>query len=522
MMRKDDTQSDGETPSKCSHVVHGMPDRYHSTDHDADSFDETCAIKIRNTKKPPPSPPLSLLKSPPPTVVSPSLSSIPFASIEEDTFFVDTFDDEFIRQQKEILSVIKRQQQQYVPPDHHLHRQQQQCSQASHLEQAVAPSPTKSRGSKHHVVSHSGSHYSNNGGSRSCSHQTPTTATCSTQPSSNNSSSGVVFSTPLSAKLDSQHQLDSSRRESRSQTDCEMDLSIFLNDVDMIREQQRILDQIQRRQHRASCQPMEGTRTATTTSTIPTNASLQTYINHTIDQMDQRAVHFAEASMFTRSTTPLVGRETTSVTQSQLSHDQPMSSLEQERHQESYRSASSSLLAPTTISTGGSASSKQRQRHPGKDGDLQDKLGKAFGGRSEKSFEALTTARSLRHPVVDDHVFKIGKHKSLRLQGTRKAYDAISNGTAMIVQCATCRTILQVAASAKLLYCSLCENVTPVRLAKELPVLDPQYRHQHHHHHHNRDGGGDDDSHLDARLSRIIQQQEEDVAYARKLAKMSR
>jgi hypothetical protein len=490
MMRKASPPSGGGMPFRSSHVD-GMRHQGQPTDDAARNGGETFETKPRNAKGLP-SPP-SLLKSPPPTVVSPSFPLMPFASIQEDASFVDTFDEEFIRQQEEILSIIQSHQQQQLP-DEHMHRQKER-SQTSYLEQTVESWPTKNRGSKGNVYSRSGSNYSHDSGTSSGSHHTGTTATCSTQPSSNNNAS--VVSTPQSTKSDSDHRLYSFPKESRSQADFEVDVSVHLHDVDLIREQQRILDQFQRSKQPVLLRNAEDDRTAPSTS-------LQCYINHTMDQIEQQTVHFAETSMFTGSSTSAQGRKKTSVSQSHLPQDQ---SVEHERQQGYHQAA---LPSFASSSPAGNASSRQRRHdHGGNDGDLQNKLQEASGGKYEKSSLSTSTARSCH--VVNDQVFQVG-NKNLRVRGTRKAYDAIANGRAMIVQCATCRAILQVAMSAKLLYCSLCGNVTPVTLAQEQPVLDPHYP--------RRGGGGSDD--LDTRISRTIQQQEEDVAYARKLAKMSR
>lgn len=115
---------------------------------------------------------------------------------------------------------------------------------------------------------------------------------------------------------------------------------------------------------------------------------------------------------------------------------------------------------------------------------------------------------------MEDRNFQVGQ-KNLRVQGTRKAYDAIATGNAIIVQCATCQAILQIASSAKLLYCTLCENVTPVDLAREQAVTDPRTN--------NSTAAANDTTaaDLDERISRTLQNQEQDVACARKMAKMS-
>jgi hypothetical protein len=97
-------------------------------------------------------------------------------------------------------------------------------------------------------------------------------------------------------------------------------------------------------------------------------------------------------------------------------------------------------------------------------------------------------------------VTKIGKQR-LTIKGTSHTYTAIANGTATLVQCMSCKAILQVGASAKLLYCSNCQHVTPIELARYNHTVQPS---------------------VDQQIARTIQQQELDVACARKLSKLAR
>ncbi len=57
---------------------------------------------------------------------------------------------------------------------------------------------------------------------------------------------------------------------------------------------------------------------------------------------------------------------------------------------------------------------------------------------------------------------------NLRIKGTRHAYASISNGSATIVQCSSCRAILQVGSTAKLLYCINCQQITPIEVARNV------------------------------------------------------
>jgi hypothetical protein len=100
----------------------------------------------------------------------------------------------------------------------------------------------------------------------------------------------------------------------------------------------------------------------------------------------------------------------------------------------------------------------------------------------------------------NDIVTKIGKQR-LRIKGTSHTYTAIANGSATLVQCMSCKAILQVGASAKLLYCTNCQQVTPIEVARYNHSAQPS---------------------VDQQIARTVQQQELDVACARKLSKIAR
>lgn len=97
-----------------------------------------------------------------------------------------------------------------------------------------------------------------------------------------------------------------------------------------------------------------------------------------------------------------------------------------------------------------------------------------------------------------DQTLRMG-NRNLQVKGTRHAYDAISSGSATIVQCSSCQAILQVGSSAKLLYCVHCHQVTPIEIARS-----------------NINGGRVGAT--DARIAKQIQNQEYDVAMVRKAA----
>lgn len=89
--------------------------------------------------------------------------------------------------------------------------------------------------------------------------------------------------------------------------------------------------------------------------------------------------------------------------------------------------------------------------------DLQSNKSKPVGGNHQSigglklsSSEGITTSTYGRRKL---HVF-----------GKKKTINAIAEGTALLVQCPGCRTVLQVSSGAKLVYCTVCSGVSPIEL----------------------------------------------------------
>ena len=140
------------------------------------------------------------------------------------------------------------------------------------------------------------------------------------------------------------------------------------------------------------------------------------------------------------------------------------------------------------------------------------------GFRRMQHFQTATTAIDQTHEIPDkssktvhndkvitssqDRVTRFHNGKKLRVKGTQHAYMSIARGTAIIVTCPCCQTVSQVDASAKLLYCTRCQNVSPIEIATSSTNNDYNvglYDHQ---------------------IAGSVQQQEIDVACAKKMAKM--
>jgi hypothetical protein len=101
-----------------------------------------------------------------------------------------------------------------------------------------------------------------------------------------------------------------------------------------------------------------------------------------------------------------------------------------------------------------------------------------------------------------DSVMRLGNGKTLKVKGTTHAYMSIARGTAIIVTCPCCQTVLQVDASTKLLLCTRCQQVSSIELATANT--------------NNNHGNGL----TDAQIAGSIQQQEIGVARARKMSNM--
>jgi hypothetical protein len=121
-------------------------------------------------------------------------------------------------------------------------------------------------------------------------------------------------------------------------------------------------------------------------------------------------------------------------------------------------------------------------------------------GISDKAFKTVTNDKEIASS--QDRVTRLNNGRKLLVKGTQHAYMSIARGTAIIVTCPCCQTVLQVDASTKLLYCTCCQHVSPIELA-----TSP------------RSNGNNAGLH-DHQIAGSVQQQEIDVAYARKMAKI--
>ncbi|KAG7358548.1 hypothetical protein IV203_015137 [Nitzschia inconspicua] len=452
-----------------------------SSPHARAENERTVISSISNTNETPT--PVHSLKPPPAASASPNA-----LEVETVRSFADlTFDEEFIRQQEEILSNIQRQKEHYPPRSPQPRRALQA---ASTMERRFSKNicgslfPPKDRADtgcnsrQYNCIHHrrSASYDTQDSGDGGSQH-TETTATNSTKPSSLSSSIASLLSSG-GARADMDY-VDSQDLT----TDQETDIAAFMDDTAVIQEQQRILEDILRKKQASqrndsvSKLSLQGPR-----STLPEHRA------------KFEAVESLSETLTTRHGISYSTSETT------LPHHQQQLEMQRTHLQEHRRwqTRSPSTGIPQIRPATRQSETASRQ---------QDAASKLEKRQSTQETAKSSMERSHQHHHMEDQTFQVGK-KKLHVQGTRTAYDAIANGNAIIVQCATCKAILQVASSAKLLYCSFCENVTPVQLAQEQQVTDPR--------------NGSDSIDLDERISRSIQNQEHDVACARKLAKVSR
>lgn len=97
-----------------------------------------------------------------------------------------------------------------------------------------------------------------------------------------------------------------------------------------------------------------------------------------------------------------------------------------------------------------------------------------------------------------DALIELYQGKKIQVRGTNHTWKSIAKGNATLVQCPVCFTILQVGASAKLLFCTRCNEVSPIGVHTDGAVMD--YR-------------------ADGLIAVVVQQQEVDVAFAKKMAR---
>lgn len=124
---------------------------------------------------------------------------------------------------------------------------------------------------------------------------------------------------------------------------------------------------------------------------------------------------------------------------------------------------------------------------------------------SRSPMTSMTTAsrvdeKDARRPYTtqceQDALVELYQGKKIQVRGTNHTWKSIAKGKATLVQCPVCFTILQVGSTAKLLFCTKCNEVSPVGIHDS----SMDYR-------------------ADGLIAVVVQQQEVDVALAKKMAR---
>jgi len=92
-----------------------------------------------------------------------------------------------------------------------------------------------------------------------------------------------------------------------------------------------------------------------------------------------------------------------------------------------------------------------------------DSIGRNINGEEESKEETAAETRDSRRMV------KIGNNHMVALHGQGRTKKAIKDGTAILVQCISCQNWMQVTGSATLMFCPVCQVVSPV--IKQTEVL---------------------------------------------------
>mmetsp|Transcript_43741 Transcript_43741/g.106067 ORF Transcript_43741/g.106067 Transcript_43741/m.106067 type:complete len:523 (+) Transcript_43741:250-1818(+) len=300
----------------------------------------------------------------------------------------------------------------------------------------------------------------------------------------------------------------------------------LLQDAEMIREQAKILEQIQaeQRQRRNVEEQQEecrqhateyGRSNSTTFSlaagrgqargkegNLGSSRTLQDFARATTDSLHRQVANYTAAS---RIVSRYDLEELSAPCVNIMSH-----SGIQTAASGGVRNSSSVLArmgSPSLPPSSAQGSNGRVGTTPSKDVPLSSSKNRSILKGPSTSSSSASFLR--RQHQTDDQVVKVG-NRNLKVKGTEKTFEAIARGKAIVVQCPTCAAILQVSSTAKLLYCVICKNVTPVNLSRDQTVVDPSSSTE-----------GVDTSALDSRIARTLQDQEMDIACARKLASHS-
>jgi hypothetical protein len=255
-----------------------------------------------------------------------------------------------------------------------------------------------------------------------------------------------MASTPLSHPTLSTDKCEVISSPVSDQTSSSFSIDMFIDDPNMMQEQQQIMDEIMRQR-------------ATSTAKVPfIPTSADCSLNNTIYEDYGVNDHVAPQQLATRKPMPKTSLTTNIATRPESS---------QKLSLENAPLSNAFACIPRPLYTKPSSIHSQ---------------------------VAINTSPAIYNTEEDSLVDVYGE-KSLRIKGTRHTWKEIELGRAIIVQCPCCSTFLQVSRKATLLFCTKCEEISPIVIHQGKSTSD------------------------DSRIARVVQHQESQVAYSRKILK---
>jgi hypothetical protein len=129
---------------------------------------------------------------------------------------------------------------------------------------------------------------------------------------------------------------------------------------------------------------------------------------------------------------------------------------EQRRIMQAFKDSNGEALVQSEALTApmSEASTSDRQ------GFTNDQVEAAKGARSKRSNNDHLSLRSLQS--YQDRTVLLSNGRRLRVKGTKHVYKSIAEGKAVLVQCSSCDIVSQVDPACQALYCPICHQLTPV------------------------------------------------------------
>jgi len=121
------------------------------------------------------------------------------------------------------------------------------------------------------------------------------------------------------------------------------------------------------------------------------------------------------------------------------------------------------------------------------------RIGPGRGSEMKSAAASSLVASDSASTIIQDRVVSVGNGKKILLRGTKHAVKSILRGQSTIVRCPGCQAMLQISSTANNLYCTACQQVSP--------ILDDR---------------STDNSAMDQEIARAIHRQEIQVSQAAK------